>query len=103
MCRWQGCWQLSFAIPLGDPYVASIDSRSVHIPHTERADWLRGRVGEAGELVWCSMLAHALSGQRMCMTIWDRTCGALVDVQPWRTGGNRFQHAATEGFSRESI
>ena len=88
MCRWQGCWQLSFVIPLplGDPYVASIDSRSVHALHAERADWLRGRLGEAGELVWCSMLRYALSGQCMCMTIWDRTCGAPVGVRTWRAG-----------------
>ena len=48
-CRWQGCWQLSFLIPLGDPYVASTDSRSVYVPHAERADWLRGRLEEADD------------------------------------------------------
>lgn len=55
------CWQLSFVLPLGVAYVALTDARSVHASHAERAGWLRGRLGEAGRLVWCSMLAHAVS------------------------------------------
>jgi hypothetical protein len=80
------CWQLSFVLPLGAAYVALTDSRSVHVSHAERAGWLRGRLGEAGRLVWCSMLAYAASGIRMSMVIWDRTGGELFGVRTWRAG-----------------
>ena len=75
------CWQLSLLIPLNVGYVALTDLCSTQTAHAELAGWLRGRLGEAGGLVWCSMLAYAVSGIRMSMAIWDRTGGELVGVR----------------------
>ena len=80
------CWQLSFLIPLNVGYVALTDSCTTHTAHAELAGWLRGRLGEAGGLVWCSKLAYAVSGIRMSMAIWDRTGGELVGVRTCRAG-----------------
>ena len=42
------------------------------------------REGSSG--VPCCDTPLTLSGQRMCTTIWDRTCCAPVGVRTWRTG-----------------
>ena len=69
----------------------------MHSRHAERADRLRGALGEAGGLVWGSRLSSACSARPEVMCICGEPPARQVAVGPWRAGANHLKHACPKG------
>ena len=101
-CCLQAAGSRSTEIPRIASCVALADSQSMRARHTERADWLRGTLGEAEERERSCMLECAWAGTAASGAIFQRTARASGRGRTWRTGAVRFEPYPTEVLSPES-